>query len=49
MLRMNSLTLENIDKMQEKRIARTKELLANAKTEQERKVLERRLWMLQNS
>ena len=43
------LTMEEINKMYEKRLERAKELLQQAKTEEEKRMLERRIWMLQNS
>lgn len=43
------LTMEEINKMYEKRLERAKELLQHAKTKEEKRMLEKRIWMLQNS
>lgn len=43
------LTMDQINKMYEKRLERAKELLEQATDERERRMLERRIWMLQNS
>ena len=42
-------TLEYIKRMEQKRLERAKELLAKAQTEEEKRMLRKRIWMLENS
>lgn len=42
-------TLEDIKRMEQKRLERAKELLEKAKTEEEKRMLRKRIWMLENS
>ena len=49
MMLMNYPTIEIIQKRQEQRIRRAEELLKTAKTEEEKKALKARIWMLKNS
>ena len=42
-------TLEDIDRMQEERLRKAEKLLEKATTEEERRSLEKRIWMIKNS
>ena len=42
-------TLEDIKRMEQKRLERAKELLKTAQTEEEKRMLRKRIWMLENS
>lgn len=42
-------TLEDIERMQQERLERAKELLEKATDEKEKWLLEKRIWMIQNS
>lgn len=46
---MTHPTLEEIREMERKRLERAKELLEKATDEKERRMLKKRIWMLQNS
>ena len=49
MLLMMHPTLQEIKEMEQKRLERAKELLEKAETEEEKRMLRKRIWMLQNS